>query len=217
MVADLHIHSNFSDGTHSPEEVVAMAKEARLKTISITDHDVVEGILPAQEEGQRIGIEVISGVEFTTELPKAEVHILGYFIDYKNQKLLEVLAKIQKSRSQRVYQIVEKLMGMGINLEAEEVFSLAKGKSPGRPHVARALLAKKIVRSVKEAFERFLDFHAPAYVPHYKLTPAEAIALIKEAGGIAVFAHPGMSNCDEIIPDLMAEGLRGLEVYYPAH
>lgn len=217
MVADLHIHSNFSDGINSPEEVVRLAKEVNLKTISLTDHDVIEGVTSAQAEGEKLGVEVISGIEFTTELPRTEVHILGYFIDCRNPRLLEVLEKIQRSREERIYKMVEKLNHLNIELEPEEVFSLSKGKSLGRPHVARALLAKGVVGSVKEAFDRFLDFHAPAYVPHYKLTPIEAIRLIKEAGGIAVYAHPGVSNCDEIIPDLIGEGLRGLEVYYTGH
>jgi len=217
MPADLHLHSNLSDGLDSPEEVVELAYKAGLKTIALTDHDNMDGVERAQKRGMELGVEVIPGIEFTCEIPKSEVHILGYFIDQADPELLAALAIIQEDRVKRIYKIIEKLAQMGVKLLPEEVFSISGKKAPGRPHVARALIKKGIVSNFKEAFIRYLDFRAPAYVGHYKLSPIEAVELITKAGGIAVFAHPSISNCDEIIPDLMAAGLKGIEVFYPGY
>jgi 3',5'-nucleoside bisphosphate phosphatase len=217
MPADLHIHSNFSDGIDTPEEIVRQAAAADLKTIALTDHDTVGGIEVALVSGKGYGVEVIPGIEFTTENPRSEVHILGYFLDRHNAELAEVLARIQQGRIDRIYQIVKKLKGLGLEIEPDEVFALSGKNSPGRPHVARVLVRKGIVANFKEAFNRFLDFRSPAYVPHYRLLPAEAVKLVKRTGGIPVFAHPVVSNCDEIIPELAAAGLRGLEIYYPGY
>jgi len=217
MPADLHIHSNLSDGTHSPEEVVELASAGGLKTIALTDHDIVDGIEPAQKKGKELNLEVIPGIEFTTEAPNCEVHILGYFIDYHNPKLLTMLEKIQADRVKRIYKIIEKLKELKVKIDPDEVLAISGKKAPGRPHVARALIYEGVVANFKEAFTRFLDFRAPAYVPHYKLMPSEAVRLIGEAGGLAVFAHPGVSKCDHIIPELMVDGLAGLEVYYSGH
>ena len=217
MTADLHIHTTFSDGTLTPEEVVQTAKKAGLKTIAITDHDEIDGIAPAIEEAEKWSIEVIPAVEFTTEIPKAEVHILGYFIDYQNPQLLETLKKIQADRKTRIFKIVDKLDKLGIKISAERVLEIVGHGSAGRPHVARALIEKGYVEGVREAFEKYLDYRAPAYVAHYKLTPEEAIKLILQVRGIPVYAHPGASKCDEIIPDLIKAGLKGIEVYYTGH
>jgi predicted metal-dependent phosphoesterase TrpH len=217
MPADLHVHSNFSDGLLSPEEIVRKARDAGLTVISITDHDIVEGIEPAIAEGEKAGVKVIPGIEFTTDLPDTEIHILGYYIDYKAQWLKELLLKIRKDRTNRIYKIVEKLNKLGIDIKAEEVLALAEKGSVGRPHVARMLLEKGIVKSIQEAFNKYLDYNAPAYVPHFRLTPVEAVQTIVKAGGIPVYAHPAVSNKDEIIPELVAAGLGGIEVYYNKH
>ena len=217
MPADLHIHSNFSDGIDTPGEIVKQAAAAGLKTIALTDHDTLAGIEAAEREGLRSKVEVIPGIELTTEKPRAEIHILGYFMDRQSGELAEVLAKIQQGRIDRIYQIVKKLKGLGLAIEPDEVFALSGKNSPGRPHVARVLMRKGIVANFKEAFSRYLDFRAPAYVPHYRLLPAEAVKLVKRTGGLPVFAHPVVSNCDEIIPELAAAGLRGLEIYYPGY
>jgi predicted metal-dependent phosphoesterase TrpH len=217
MPTDLHIHSNLSDGTETPEELVKLAQAVGLKTIALTDHDNIDGIEVAMVSGKGYGVEVIPGIEFTTENPRAEVHILGYFFDHHDSELLAILGKIQEGRVDRIYKIVEKLKEQGVEIAADEIFAISGKKSPGRPHVARVLIAKGLVTNFKEAFSRYLDFRAPAYVPHYRLLPAEAVELIKKSGGIPVFAHPVISNCDDLIPDLMAAGLRGLEIYYPGY
>lgn len=217
MPADLHIHTACSDGTHGPEEIVELAKKAGLKTIAITDHDVVDGIAPAVKKGEEVGVEVIPGIEFTTEARDTEIHILGYFIDYRSRHLIEAITRIQKGREKRIYEICEKLKKLGVDLPPEKVFKLAGHRAAGRPHVARALIMEGYVKDVREAFSRYLDFHGPAYVSHYKLSPEEAVELVGSAKGLPVYAHPAVSDCDEIIPDLMLAGLAGIEVYYTGH
>lgn len=217
MSADLHIHTTFSDGTLTPAEIVREAKKAGLKTIAITDHDVVDGIEEARREAQRVGIEVIPGIEITTEIPGYEIHILGYYIDYNSPELSQILKKIQEDRSARIGRIVAKLDKLGVKIDTQRVLEVAGRGSAGRPHVARVLLEAGYVKSIREAFNRYLDYKAPAYEPHYKLTPPEAIKLILSAGGIPVYAHPGTSKCDHLIPDLIGSGLLGLEVYHTGH
>jgi hypothetical protein len=217
MPADLHIHSNLSDGTESPEEIVKLAKAGGLKTIALTDHDNVDGVGEAVAAGKGLGVEVIPGIEFTCEIPGAEVHVLGYFIEAEQPALLEQLTRIQEGRVKRIYKISEKLKKLGIELRPEEIFKFSGKKAPGRPHVARALIAKGVVGSFKEAFDRYLDFRGPAYVSHYKLSPSEAIKLIISAKGLPVIAHPAVTGRDDIIEKLMVEGLVGIEAYYPSH
>jgi predicted metal-dependent phosphoesterase TrpH len=217
MPADLHIHTTFSDGTLDPEETVKLAKKAGLTVITITDHDVVAGIDRAQQAGRQVGLEVIPGIELTTEDLDAEIHILGYFFDHHDPGLIEVITRIQKSREERIFKICEKLKGLGVDLRPEKVFEIAGHRAAGRPHVARALLAEGHIKDFKEAFNRYLGFHGPAYVPHYKLSPEKAIKLVIAAGGIPVYGHPAVSNRDQAIPDLIQAGLAGIEVYYGGH
>ncbi|MBU0574015.1 MAG: PHP domain-containing protein [Candidatus Margulisbacteria bacterium] len=218
MSADLHIHTNHSDGTDAPEEIVRKARTAGLKTIAITDHDIVSGIALAQKTGSEAGVEVIPGIEFTTETQKCEVHILGYFIDHTNRDFLGLLDKMQHSREDRIYKMVDKLKNLGINIEAKRVFEIAGHPWAGRPHVAKALLEKGYVSTFKEAFDRYIQFQGPAYVSHFKLLPENAVKLIRQVGGVAVYAHPFFNNAEEktILPKLVKAGLQGLEAYYPA-
>ncbi|MFA5839785.1 MAG: PHP domain-containing protein [Candidatus Margulisiibacteriota bacterium] len=217
MPADLHVHTNCSDGTMSPEDVVELAHKINLKTIAITDHDVVDGIEPAKERGQGVGVDVIPGIEMTTELGKIEIHILGYYLNHNNPNLIDSLNKIQKGREERIYKICDKLKGLGISVDPAKVFIEAGHLAAGRPHVARVMVKEGLVASFKEAFDRYLDSSGPAYVSHYKLLPAEAIQLILSAGGIPVLAHPRIMESDHVIPDLVGEGLLGIEVYYPGY
>ena len=217
MPADLHIHSSLSDGSDTPEEVVEKAKDAGLITISITDHDLIDGIDRATEEGKKRGLSVIPGVEFTSEVPNAEVHILGYFIDHKSEHLRGVLNKIREERRARIHKIAEKLKKIGIDLDPLKVLELAKDGSVGRPHVARVLKDMGVVKTIRGAFDKYIGWNGPAYVPHYKLSPEEAIKLVLGVGGIPVYAHPAVSNCDDMIPELLSYGLRGIEAYYAGH
>lgn len=217
MPADLHIHTNFSDGLLSPEEIVQKAHGAGLTIIAITDHDTVDGIPRAIAEGAKLGVKVIPGIEFTTDLPDTEIHILGYYIDYKAGWLLELLKKIREDRVSRIYKMVEKLQKLGIKIDSNEVLKLAAIGSVGRPHVARVLLEKGVVGSIQEAFNKYLDCNSPAYVKHFKLTPFEAVETIIKAGGVPVYAHPKVSGKDELIPELVSHGLAGIEVFYSKH
>ena len=214
--ADLHMHTYYSDGTSSPAEVVAEAVRAGLVCISITDHDTVEGIVPTREAAKTVNLEVISGIELSSEIDGKDVHILGYCIDETHKTLLEIIKEAQGARVARMHKMIEKLKEMGVNnIQFEEVSQLTQSKSLGRPHLAALLKQKGWVSDIAQAFNKYLGEGCPAYVPKYKLTPYEAIALIRKIGGVAVLAHPMITNKDELIRSLVEGGLQGLEVYYP--
>jgi len=219
MEYDLHVHTNASDGLFSPPEIIDMAYKAGLKGIAITDHDTLEGLAQAQAYlgEKQIPMEFIPGVELNTEYKQTEIHILGYYIDYQQGKLVNYLAQIKKQRGARAEQMVEKLNNLGFDVSFAQVESLAQGDSIGRPHIAMALIEKGYVSSVEEAFEKLLGQGKPAYVPRYKFLPQEAIALIKEAGGIAVLAHPGLVKEQRCVAEILKMGLDGIEVFYPQH
>ncbi|MCM8780018.1 MAG: PHP domain-containing protein [Candidatus Omnitrophica bacterium] len=215
--ADLHLHTNFSDGTYSPQELVRRAAEAGIDCIAVVDHDSVDGIKPAQEAARSKNIEVIPGIELSCEHNNSEVHILGYFIDYADVKLTDNLAFIRKIREARIYEMVEKLKASKVDIKAEDIFALSATKNVGRMHVAQALINKGYVSSAGEAFYKYIGDNSPAYVCGFKLKPKEAIELIASAKGIPVLAHPYTLGNDELIVEFIEYGLRGLEVYYPEH
>ena len=215
--ADLHLHSQFSDGTFTPEELVLQAQKCGLACIALTDHDTVEGCARAAAACAAVKMEFIPGAELTAEHEDTEVHILGYFLDTANQVLLEKIAKFQSVRQNRIREMCAALNQMGIPLQAEAVFALANCKSPGRPHVARALVKEKLVANLDEAFERFLKKSRPAWVPKTKMSALESVELIHQAGGLAVMAHPGLNRTDDIIPDLVDAGLDGIECFHTKH
>jgi len=215
--ADLHLHTNFSDGTDTPAELVKKAKEANLSTIAITDHDNVEGILPALEISEEENIELIPAVELTAEIEELEVHILGYLIDYKNKGFLEKLEFLRENRRERIYKILAKLKEMGIELNPQDVFAYAKGGTVGRLHIAQVMLKEGYINSIVEAFSRYIGNNCPAYISGFKLSPKEAINLIRKIDGIPVLAHPYSLNQDSLIPQFIEYGLLGIEVYYPEH
>lgn len=215
--ADLHLHTIFSDGTSTPEELVSQSKAKGLFCISVVDHDAVGGIERAAAAGGKEGIEVIPGIELSAEWQGLEIHMLGYFIDYKRPYLVEKLASLAQTRVERVYKIIDKLKEAGIDLEPESVFDMAEAGTVGRLHVARAMVKKRITSSTFEAFQKYLGERRPAYVCGFRFSPEDAIKLIKGVGGIPVLAHPYIIKHDELIPQLVACGLMGLEVYYPEH
>lgn len=212
--ADLHIHTNLSDGTFSPQEVIQYAYKNNLMAIAITDHDCVEAIEPATKEALSFNIEVIPGIELTAEIDQTEIHILGYLIDYKQDWFIKKLDQLRSARVERIYAMVEKLKTLGVNIQPEEVFELASG-SVGRLHLARVLKSDGFVSSLKEAFDKYIGEHSPAYVGRFRFSPKEVIDMIARLGGISVLAHPSTMRKDELIPQLVEHGLRGLEVYYP--
>ena len=217
MFADLHLHTTFSDGTYTPEELAAHARRHELSAIALTDHDTVEGCARAAAACAAYGIEFIPGTELTAEWNGNEVHLLGYFLDTSNSRLLAEMAKFQEVRQTRIVEMVRRINALNIPLAVESVFAIANCRSPGRPHVGRALVQEGFCRSMDEAFDRFLKKGKPAWVPKFKTSGAEAIDLIHAAGGLAVMAHPGLNRTDEIVPELAAAGLDGLECFHTKH
>ncbi len=217
MSADLHLHTYFSDGTFSPEEVARLAKDKGLKAVALTDHDTMEGCARMSAACQEAGIEFIPATELTAEVHGHEIHLLGYFLDAQNERLSSELAKFQKVRQGRIHEMSAKLNQSGVPLKAETVFALANCRAPGRPHVARALVQEGYCASLDEAFERFLRKGKPAWVPKFQISARDAIDLVHQAGGLAVMAHPGLNRTDEIIPELVKTGLDGLECFHTKH
>ncbi len=215
--ADLHLHTNFSDGTFSPEEVVAHARQYGLSALALTDHDTVEGCERMAAACQAADIEFIPGTELTAEQDGNEVHLLGYFLDTQSPKLLSEIAKCQTVRQNRIHEMVAHLNKLGVPLKAETVFALANCRSPGRPHVARALVKERLCASLDEAFARFLKIGRPAWVPKMRMSALDGIELIHQANGLAVMAHPGLNRTDEIIPALVEAGMDGIECFHTKH
>ena len=219
---DLHVHTNCSDGTFTPRQAVSYAKQVRLTAISITDHDTVDAIPFALEEGNKLGVEIIPGVELSCEIEsqqRSEMHILGYFMNWEDTKFREFLKVFRKARHERAEKILKKLAGIGISLKEGVLERIAGEGSIGRLHFAKAIVESGFAKSVQEVFQKYLSADRPAYVPKYKLSPEDGIKLIKEAGGIAVLAHPyyvHYSNRD-LITDLVTAGLGGIEVWHSRH
>lgn len=217
MFADLHLHTTFSDGTYTPEELAAQARIHGLSGIALTDHDTVEGCARAAVACAAEGIEFIPGTELTAEWHGNEVHLLGYFLDTNHRGLLAEMAKFQAVRQTRIVEMVQRINALNTPLKVESVFAIANCRSPGRPHVGRALVQGGFCATMDEAFDRFLKKGKPAWVPKFKTSSAEAIGLIHAAGGLAVMAHPGLNRTDEIIPALAAAGLDGIECFHSKH
>ena len=214
---DLHLHSRFSDGTYGPEEVAAEARRHGLAGIALTDHDSVEGCPQTERACQAAGIEFIAGTELTVEEEGNEVHILGYCFDTHNPTLLTEIARFQVVRQNRIREMVARLNHLRVPLSVDAVFALASCRAPGRPHVARALVAAGLCRSLDEAFERFLKKNRPAWVPKYKMSGKKALELIHQAGGVAVLAHPGLNRTDDVIPGMVEAGMDGIECFHTKH
>jgi hypothetical protein len=215
--ADLHLHSHFSDGTYSPEELAAHARRCGLAAIALTDHDSVEGCSRTALACEAAGIEFVVGTELTAEQDGNELHILGYCFDVQNVRLLTQIARFQTVRQNRIREMVARLNRIKVPLSADAVFALANCRAPGRPHVARALVAAGLCANLDQAFERFLKKNRPAWVPKFKMSGEEALELIHQAGGVAVLAHPGLNRTDAAIPGLVQAGMDGIECFHTKH
>lgn len=217
--ADLHVHSSASDGRYSPAEIVRKAVASGLKVIALTDHDTVEGIAQALSTATEFPqLTVIPGVEISTDISNGEVHVLGYFIEYTKQSFRNSLEKMRNSRLERARKMVEKLRNLGCTIEWERVREIAGNAAMGRPHIAQALLEKGYIGDFKEAFSKYIGHGCPAYVEREKLTPAEAVQLVLTANGLPVLAHPFTTVAvEEIVKELKAVGLVGIETYYAGY
>lgn len=219
MKLDLHIHTTASDGAWSPEKVVRGAAAGGLDVIAIADHDTTAAVKAAQAEGEGLNLQVIPAVEASSTWQGREIHVLGYFVDPEAEALARHTHLAQGLRERRMEEMVARLVSSGIEVTMEEVEAEAGPDrvNIGRPHLARALVARGHVTSISGAFNTLIGDQHPAFVPTQLLDPYEAVALILGAGGIPVWAHPPADLLDSLLPGLVRSGLRGLEVYRPSH
>lgn len=222
---DLHTHTTASDGLHTPTENVHMTLNAGLVGVAITDHDTVAGVEEAIEEGKKCGIVVVPGVEISTVAVGQDIHILGYFIDFRDKQLLDRLQQLRNTRDRRNDMMLERLNELGFNITMEEVrngIEKSSDETIGRPHIADVMVKKGFVSSMKEAFELYLGRDGKAYVNPPRIAPLQAVEWIHEAGGTAVIAHPGLYEDDALVDDLIRTGtgsqrIDGIEVYHSDH
>lgn len=218
MRFDLHVHTNHSDGILSPIQVVDLAIKLQLSGIAITDHDTISGIEDAIERSLKYdNFKVIPGIEFSCVYRYEEVHILGYFIDYKNPNIINVTNKLKLARINRGIDIIKKINELGLNITIEEVKVFSSEDYIGRPHIARALIKNGYSSSIQEAFDKYLNRDKPAYVERYKMIIEDTISLIKDSGGISVLAHPGLLKDKSIIEHCISLGIDGLECIHSKH
>ncbi len=218
---DLHTHTTASDGSMTPAELIRHAYNKGLTAVAVTDHDTVGAVEQAIEEGKKIGIEVIAGVEISVDF-SSELHLLGYFINGDCEPMLKTLENLRKRREWRNSKVVNRLNELGLSISIEEVYNKAKGGVAGRPHIARTLIEKGYVADMGDAFEKYLGVGRPAYFKKDKLTSQEGIAEIIRSGGIPVLAHPifiGLpyGQLDQLVEKLAGYGLKGIEAYYSLH
>jgi 3',5'-nucleoside bisphosphate phosphatase len=219
---DLHTHSNRSDGTFTPREVVRLAAERELDVVALTDHDTTDGLAEALDEGVRSGVDVVPGVEFSAEFDGTSVHVLCYWMDVEDEGLQRELRRLRDDRFRRGELMVERLSALGLPIEFERVRQIAGEATIVRPHIAQAMVEAGHVESEKEAFERWIGDGRPGHVAKHALDPVDAVALIRAARGVCVLAHPGMWGDQSSVPDTLIErmaaaGMRGLEVDHPDH
>jgi 3',5'-nucleoside bisphosphate phosphatase len=216
--ADLHIHSNFSDGKYSPQEILEMAKDAKLSVISITDHDNINAVDIAKRTAEKFGIEVIPGIEFSTDYKGTEVHILAYFIDYKNPALMEFISSIRNSRVERLMQMINRLKQLNCVINAEKFINkFPPDITVGRPHLALEMVSIKFVRNYIDAFVKYIGDGKPAYVKKTNPDIKTVLNLISELGGLSFLAHPGKYFKNTQLQEIIDAGVDGIEIIHPSH
>jgi len=214
--ADLHTHTTFSDGALTPKELLNLAKVKKISTISITDHDTIDGIEGAINYGVTIGIDVIPGLEISTDVEGKEVHLLGYFIDYKNTELKKYLKFFRDERAQRAKRIIKKLNKLGIKISLEEVKIIANGSPICRPHIAKTLVNNGSIKKYHQAFIKLIGDDGPAFEKKIHVSPQSAIKIITDSGGLSFLAHPGNIK-ESILKNLISLGIDGIEVIHSSH
>jgi len=219
LKVDLHSHSTASDGLNAPADNIRLAKEAGIVALGITDHDSISGIKEALLMGKELGVEAIPGIEMSTVENGQDVHVLGYFIDYTNPLFLKQLVELQSVRANRNKMMITKLNELGIDITMEEVQKRIRreGANVGRPHIGEVLIEKGAVKTMEEAFDRYLGKRGKAFVNPNRISPEEGIDIIKQAGGVPVLAHPGLYGDDEMVVRLIKYGLKGIEAFHPDH
>ncbi|SDF07334.1 hypothetical protein SAMN04488542_105145 [Fontibacillus panacisegetis] len=220
---DLHTHTRASDGMNRPAENVKLAKEKGLTGLAITDHDTVAGIREAQLAGNELGVEVVPGVEISTRVGDKDIHVLGYFLNIDDKKLLARLVSLRRTRELRNERIIENLNQLGIAITLEDVkYGLGRELRPdeslGRPHIADTLVRMGAAADFRDAFDRYLAEGRPGYASLPRISPEEAILWIREAGGAPVLAHPGLYGDDDLVISIVEKGKpAGIEVYHSDH
>jgi 3',5'-nucleoside bisphosphate phosphatase len=222
-IIDLHSHTKHSDGSATPQELLMQAQAAGASAVAITDHDTIAGLNEGRAAAAELGIEFIDGIEISAEYSPGTMHILGYFINAESTSFNATLVDLREAREHRNPQIAARLRALGLDIAYEEVERLAGNDVVGRPHFARLLVERSYATSIQDAFNRFLGKGAAAYVEKARLSPAASIALIHEAGGVAVLAHPyqlklaSLEEVERLIVELAALGLDGIEAIYSRH
>ena len=213
---DLHLHTTASDGRLSPTELVNLLGERGLRFAAITDHDSTEGLSEAYKAKEQFpDLKLIPGIELSTEAGDSEIHVLGYFLDWKNPDFQRVLAEFRQGRVGRGQAMVERLESLGLPVEWERVLHFAGDGAVGRPHIALAMVERGYVPGVREAFDLYLGRDGPAYVERQKLSPEDAVGIIRGVGGAAVLAHPSyVNNLESHLVRMKDAGLAGMEVFY---
>ena len=214
---DLHVHTRASDGTLSPSAAVAEAKRQGVTLLSITDHDVTEGIPEAEAAAAELGVTLVPGVEVSIDVDEHEVHVLGYFIQPGNPRLEAALARVRHGREHRNEEMLARLAALGVGVSRARMLEIAGPGSVGRPHIAAALVEAGHVGSIQEAFNRYLARGKPAYVRRARFEPREAAEIIRAAGGLPVLAHPAKIKSRAVMEAIVFDGMEGVEAFHPDH
>ncbi|MGC8594843.1 MAG: PHP domain-containing protein [Candidatus Kryptoniota bacterium] len=216
--ADLHTHTNFSDGAYSVNEVINKVAAAGITTLSITDHDTVEGLEEATAICKNYSINFVPGIEITTAIGNIQLHILGYFIDFSDGNFQRQLIRLREGRLKRAQRIITKLNKIRIPINLDTIVEKFGEKKPiGRPHIADMLVREGYANNYQEAFDRYLGIGRPAYERNHPFSPESAINMISAAGGLSILAHPSHYISEDVLLYLVKSGLNGIEVVHPSH
>lgn len=215
-IADLHTHTIHSDGFLTPRKLVEKAQQCGIETLSITDHDSLNAFPEAIEAAEELGVNLISGLEMSSDIRDREVHILAYFIELNNVELERYLSFFREERIKRAERITQKLRILGFNITLNDVLEKAKNSAVGRPHIAQALLDKGYLSSYYEAFSKYIGNDCPAYEKKVHISPQSAFKIISDAGGLSFIAHPGLMS-ESLLKELIDAGVDGIEVIHPSH